>query len=528
MNVLVEGNHEEVEVKSRFSVLATARRGAVLASVVLCAMQASGQVTTIESLGAGGVPGNGWSQDAKFARGDEVIAFASNANNLVPGDTGGTDIFVRDRAANTIVRVSVRADGTQAPGTHWHPDITPDARFIVWSSDATSLAQPATVGRHIFLRDRDANGNGIFDEPGHVTVELISVSGDGTPGNGPSSMPVISGDGRFIAFQSDATNLANGDGNGAMDIFVRDRLSGKTTLVSRGLGDQSGAGLSNVPNISRDGAYIIFQSNAPDLVAGDTNATTDVFRYATATGAIETVSVTAEGASLAGGSVLGSEAVVGPCLSGDGRHIVFQSTASNAVSGDGNGQIDILAKDMTTGRVSLISMRANGEQTQFPSVSPTISVDGRFVVFGTQDPLIVPGDTNRRQDMFLRDRDDDNDGIFDEPSPIKIRRVSVGSDGIQPTLASYGGRICDDGRCVLFTTTAGNLVPGDTNGFPDVFHNSLLQFCPADWDRSDSVDGDDVIAYIVSWDDGDADLNGSGTTDGDDVILFFFYWDQGC
>jgi hypothetical protein len=71
-------------------------------------------------------------------------------------------------------------------------------------------------------------------------------------------------------------------------------------------------------------------------------------------------------------------------------------------------------------------------------------------------------------------------------------------------------------------------VPGDTNGFPDVFHNSLLQFCPADWDRSDSVDGDDVIAYIVSWDDGDADLNGSGTTDGDDVILFFFYWDQGC
>ena len=528
MNVLVEGNHEEVEVKSRFSVPATARRGAVLASVVLSATQASGQVTTIASLGAGGVPGNGWSQDAKFARGCDVIAFASNANNLVPGDTGGTDVFVRDRAANTTVRMSVRADGTQAPGTHWHPDITPDARFIVWSSDATSLVQPATVGRHIFLRDRDANGNGVFDEPGQVTVELISASSDGIPGNGPSSMPVISGDGRFIAFQSDAANLVSGDTNGATDIFVHDRLSSKTIMVSRGLTGQSGAGLSNVPNISRDGAYIIFQSNAPDLVSGDTNETTDVFRYSIASGGTETVSVNAQGAPLAGGSVLGSEAVVGPCLSGDGRHVVFQSTASNAVSGDGNGQIDILAKDMVTGRVSLISMRANGDQTQYPCVSPTISVDGRYVVFGTQDPLIVPGDTNRRQDMFLRDRDDDNDGVFDEPSHIKIRRVSVGSDGIQPTLASYGGRICDDGHSVLFTTTAGNLVPGDTNGFTDVFTSSWVHFCPADWNRSTSVDGDDLISFLAAWDNSDADLDESETTDGDDLILFFFHWDQGC
>lgn len=528
MNVLVEGNHEEVEVKSRFSVSATARGGAVLASVVLCATQASGQVTTIESLGAGGVPGNGWSQDAKFARGDDVIVFASNANNLVPGDTGGTDVFVRDRNANTITRVSVRADGTAAPGTHWHPDTTPDARFIVWSSDATSLVQPATVGRQIFLRDRDADGNGVFDEPGQVTVELISVSSDGVLGNGPSSMPVISGDGRFIAFQSDASNLAIDDTNGSMDIFVHDRLSTKTVLVSRGMSGQSGAGLSNVPNISRDGAYIIFQSNAPNLVPGDTNETTDVFRYSTGSGVMETVSVTAQGAPLAGGSVLGSEAVVGPCLSGDGRHIVFQCTASNAVSGDDNGQIDILAKDMVTGRVSLISMRADGEQTQYPCVSPTISVDGRYVVFGTQDPMIVPGDSNRRQDMFLRDRDDDNDGVFDEPSHIKIRRVSVGNEGIQPTLASYGGRICDGGHCVLFTTTAGNLVPGDTNGFTDVFASSWVQFCPADWNRSSSVDGDDLINFLAAWDSSEADLDESGTTDGDDMILFFFHWDQGC
>jgi Tol biopolymer transport system component len=492
--------------------------------VVLCATQASGQVTTIESLGAGGVPGNGWSQDARFARGDEVIVFASNANNLVPGDSGGTDVFVRDRAANTTSRMSVRADGTQATGAHWHPDITPDARFIVWSSDATSLVQPATVGRQIFLRDRDSDGNGVLDELGRVTVELISVSSDGVPGSGASSMPVISGDGRFIAFQSDAANLAGDDTNGAMDVFVRDRLSSKTIMVSRGLTGLSGAGLSNVPNISRDGAYIIFQSNAPNLVAGDTNETTDVFRYSVETGAMETVSVTAQGAPLAGGSVLGSEAVVGPCLSGDGRHIVFQSTASNAVSGDGNGQIDILAKDMVTGRVSLISMRASGDQTQYPCVSPTISVDGRYVVFGTQDPLVVPGDTNRRQDMFLRDRD----GVFDEPSHIKIRRVSVGNEGIQPTLASYGGRVCDDGHCVLFTTTAGNLVPGDTNGFTDVFASSWIQFCPADWNRSTSVDGDDLIEFLAAWDVADADLDESQTTDGDDLILFFFHWDQGC
>lgn len=514
---------------SEWSRPARAVGGTVLACVALCT-HASGQTTTIESLSQQGTPGNGWSQDARLSANGDVIVFASSANNLVPNDTGGTDIFLRARTNGTLQRVSTRADGTAAPGAHWHPDLSADARFIVFSSDSASLVSPPTTGRNIYLRDRDTDGNGTFDEPGTVSVELISVSSTGVRADADSSLPVISGDGRFIAFQSLATNLAPNDLNASTDVFLRDRAAGTTVRLSSTSAGASGAGLSNVANISRSGSHVIFQSNAPDLIDGDTNNTTDVFRYTIATGTLERVTESESGSQLTTGSVLGSEAIVGPCISADGRHIVFQSGATNVVPGDTNGQIDVFAKDMLTGHVERMSMRSDGSETQYPCVSPTITADGRRVIFATTDGSIVPGDSNRRQDLFLRDRDPDHDGVLDEPGAVSIRRVSLGNGGIQPTLASYGGRPCDDGNCVVFTTTAGNLVDGDTNGFTDVFFSEAPTepVCPADIDASGAVDGDDVLTFFVAWDFGDADVNVSGATDGDDLIYFFERWDLGC
>jgi Tol biopolymer transport system component len=497
----------------------------VAAGSMLCVSDSLAQHVSILSRSVTDTAGVGWSQDARVSADGNHIVFASSANNLVPNDTGGTDIFIRDRAAGTLKRMSIRADGTQSIGAHWHPDLSPDGRFIVFSSDATGLVTPSTTGRHIYLRDRDTDVDGIFDEPGAVSLELISVSGSGQRATGECGLPSVSADGRYIAFQSVASNLVAGDNNGVMDVFVRDRVNGTTVRVSSA-GGVAGNGASSVPNISGNGHYVLFHTNADNLVSGDTNQTTDVMRYNVRQGTIERVSVSSTGAQLTTGSVLGSEAIVGPCISADGRHVVFQ-TSSAVIPGDTNGQIDVYARDMDANTFTRISRRADGSQTAYPCISGTMSSDARFVMFSTSDFLVVDNDTNNRQDIFMQDRDADENGVFDEVGGVSIKRVSVGNRGVQTSLASYGGRIVDGGVEVIFTTTAGNLVPGDTNGFPDVFGVNF-GFCPADYDFSGFVDGDDVIAFFSDWSAGFADLDLSGSTDGDDVIAFMTRWDSGC
>lgn len=486
---------------------------------------ASAQQVSILSRSVTDTAGVGWSQDARATADGHQVVFASNANNLVLNDTGGTDIFVRDRFNATLKRMSVRADGSQAIGAHWHPDISSDGRYIVFSSDSTSLVTPSTTGRQIYLRDRDTDADGIFDEPGAVAVELISVSSSGVRAVGDSGLPCVSANGRYVTFQSLSANLVAGDSNGVMDVFLRDRWSGTTVRVSS-TGASAGNAASNVPNISRNGEYVVFQSNASNLIAGDTNQTTDVFRYAVNGGMLERISVSSSGTQLSAGSVLGSEAIVGPCISADGRQIIFQ-TSSAAIAGDTNGQIDIYVRDMKLLSTVRVSSRANGSQTVYPCISGTMSSDARFVLFSTTDNLVIANDTNNRQDIFMHDRDLDGDGIFDEPGETSIRRVSVGSRGVQTSLASYGGRIIDGGTEVIFATTAGNLVQGDNNGFPDVFRVDF-DFCSGDYDFSGVVDGDDVIAFFSDWSAGFGDIDLSGATDGDDVIYFMTHWDAGC
>lgn len=483
------------------------------------------QQVSILSRSVSNTAGVGWSQDARVTADGDQVVFASNANNLVLNDTGGTDIFVRNRVDGTLKRMSVRADGSQAIGAHWHPDISPDGRFIVFSSDSTSLVTPSTTGRHIYLRDRDTDADGIFDEAGAVSVELVSVSSAGVRAVGDSGLPCVSANGRYVAFQSLSANLVAGDSNGVMDVFLRDRLNGTTVRLSSS-GAVAGNAASNIPNISRNGEFVVFQSNASNLIIDDTNQTTDVFRYSVNTGVLDRVSVSSSGTQLSTGSVLGSEAIVGPCISADGRHIVFQ-TSSVATPGDTNGQIDVHVRDTKAMSTVRVSSRANGSQTVYPCISGTMSSDARFVLFSTTDNLVIANDTNNRQDIFMHDRDSDGNGVFDEPGNTSVRRMSVGNRGVQTSLASYGGRIVDGGTEVIFTTTAGNLVQGDNNGFPDVFRVDF-DFCPADYDFSGLVDGDDVITFFSDWSAGSGDIDLSGATDGDDVILFMTYWDAGC
>ncbi|MDI1290108.1 MAG: hypothetical protein PSX37_09210 [bacterium] len=264
------------------------------------------------------------------------------------------------------------------------------------------------------------------------------------------------------------------------------------------------------------------------MVPGDTNGTSDVFRYNVANGTIERVSVAWDGSQLTASSVLSTDATVGPCVSQNGQHIVFQTISNNMVGGDTNSAVDVFARDMVAARLTRMSVNSDGGEIAGISQSGTISGTGRFVIFTSAMAGIVPGDLNRRTDVFVRDRDVDGNGVFDEPGTFTIRRASVMTDGAEGNNSSFGGRICDDGSCVAFASAA-SLANNDQNGFPDVYFTELPSGgCPSDWNRNQGVDSDDVTSFFGDWEIGEADIDLSGATDSDDVMVFFNYWDSGC
>ena len=191
------------------------------------------------------------------------MAFASDATNLVTDDTNGfSDIYVVNVLTGTLARVSVphKANqgtlGTQANGGSFKPSISASGRYIAFESTATNLVSGGTAAgvTHVYLYDRDADGNGTFDETGNTATStvLISQSSGGTQGNGNSIQAAVSGDGGYVAFASDATNLIGADANGVRDIFLRDVAGGTTILVSRSTGGTQGDGASRAPSINRN------------------------------------------------------------------------------------------------------------------------------------------------------------------------------------------------------------------------------------------------------------------------------------
>ncbi len=290
-------------------------------------------------------------------------------------------------------------------------------------------------------------------QPG--TTTRVSVGTAGLQGNGRSEGASISADGRYVAFQSSASNLIPVDTNGATDIFVRDRLTGETSCVSvTSLGNQ-GNDVSYFPSISGDGRFVAFQSYATNLIPGDTNGFDDIFVHDRATGETTNVSVSSSGEQ-------GNNASVGAAISLDGRYVVFKSHASNLVPGHTNGAWDIFVHDRQTGETSRVSVSSSGDQGDNGSEWPSISADGRYIAFDSYASNLVPDDTNGHVDTFVRDR-----------QTGETSRVSVSSAGQQGNPVqgsdSEGTSISADGRYVAFVSYAAELVPGDSNGFVDVF-----------------------------------------------------------
>jgi Tol biopolymer transport system component len=289
--------------------------------------------TTRVSVGPGGIEGDGNSRRAAISADGRWIAFESWASNLVASDTNGvSDVFVHDRYTTTTTRVSVGPRGAQGNSGSTHPAISADSRWVAFASFATNLVADDAPPGDVYLHDRYSR-----------TTTKVSVGLGGAAANGESDLPAISADGRWVAFQSTASNLVANDTHGT-DVFVHDRDTGTTTRVSVGLMGAQGNNVSEEAAISADGRWVAFQSWASNLVAGDTNETSDVFVYDRETGTTTRVSAAPGGAQGNGGSTL-------PTVSADGRSVAFGSIASNltADADDTNGMYDVFVHDRGNG-----------------------------------------------------------------------------------------------------------------------------------------------------------------------------------
>jgi len=284
-----------------------------------------------------------------------------------------------------------------------------------------------------------------------ASTELASMASDTTQADNDSSRPWVSGDGRYVAFHSLASNLVAGDTNGEYDVFVHDRTSGQTARVSVASDGTQGNGGSYLPAISADGRWIAFYSLANNLVVGDDNNDYDVFVHDRTTGQTARVSVASDGAQASDDSSR-------PSVSGDGRYVAFESLAANLVPADTNRCADVFMHDLVTGQTTRVSLASDGTQANADSGSPSLSQDGQHVTFHSGAANLVAGDTNGWQDVFVRDR-----------LSGKTTRVSVASDGTQANGWCGSPSLSGDGRYVAFYSLATNLVAGDTNGSPDVF-----------------------------------------------------------
>ena len=286
-------------------------------------------VTERVSVDSSGVEGNGGSLGSSISADGRIVAFCSDASNLVAGDHGGiVDAFVHDRATGVTERVSVDSSGAEGDRESSGPLLRADGRIVTFASWASNLVAGDTNGcADAFVHDR---ATGITER---VSVDSSGV--EANDGSGPSS---ISADGQIVALWSFASNLVSGDKNWCLDVFVHDRSTGITERVSVDSSGSEGNATSWAGSISADGQVVAFGSQASNLVAGDTSMTEDVFVHDRVTGITERVSVDSSGAE-------GNDYSDTASISADGQVVAFMSNASNLVAGDTNRMVDVFVHE---------------------------------------------------------------------------------------------------------------------------------------------------------------------------------------
>jgi Tol biopolymer transport system component len=348
-------------------------------------------------------------------------------------------------SAQITHRASLDSSNGEGDGASRETVISPRGKLVVFSSDATDLVSKDGNGvSDVFVRDPEAG-----------TTERVSVDSSGVEGGAASvlhSSQCISGDGRFVVFVSSAANLVAFDSNNKSDVFLHDRRSGNTKRVSVDSAGAQANGDSDAPAISVDGRFVAFQSDATNLVAGDTNGASDVFVRDLQNGTTERVSVDSAGVGANHGSFH-------PAISSDGAFVAFDSVATNLDAADAtNTHPDVYLRDRSAGTTVLLSVEAGGVVGDGASTRPSVSADASFVAFESIATNLVKGDKNGSSDVFVLDR---GAGV--------LVRVSVDSALTEGNGDSRGAVLSGGGGIVAFSSDATNLVAGDTNGGTDAF-----------------------------------------------------------
>lgn len=319
--------------------------------------------------------GGGASSDPSISSDGRLVAFVSLSSNLVTG-VSGHQIYVRDRQTGQTTVVSKSSAGVTGGGTSNAPAISADGRFVAFVSTSGNLV-PSVSGTQIYVHDRQT-----------AQTTLISQDNSAVPGNGVSATPAISADGRFVAFASLSTNLGAAGGN--QQIYIHDRLTGangNTSLISKDSGATAGNGNSSTPSVSGDGRYVAFVSGATNLVAGFSGQ--QIYVHDRNTGANGTNSLTSRDNS--GTPNAGNQSSSAPSISSDGRYVAFTSLATNLETGVSGQQIYLHDRNGPT--TSLVSRDNTGSLVEGngSSDTPFINNNGEFVAFDSQASNLVTG-----------------------------------------------------------------------------------------------------------------------------------------
>jgi Tol biopolymer transport system component len=415
----------------------------VFLRLVPCASSDEPPATERVSVATSGVQAAGESLAPAISADGRRVAFVSWASNLVAGDTNAVgDLFLRDRVSGTTACISVASSGVPANGESYEPAISADGGWVAFVSDASNLV----------AGDTNQVGDVFVHQLSSGSTVRASVASNGGEADAASNAPVLSGDGRFVAFHSSASNLVVNDTNKQSDVFVRDLQTGTTERVSVSASGAQADGMSESASISESGRFVAFASTAPNLVSpADENRVWDVFVRDRDMGSVIRASVPSSGCEGNGHSVA-------PSISADGSSIAFESEATNLVAGDTNGRADVFVRDLGAGTTTRVSVNSSGAQGNGRSTHPSISADGRYVAYLSAASNLVAGDTNGAPDVFLFDRTNGS-----------IARVSLGSLDVQGNKASTWSVLSRDGRFVAFPSASTQLVDGDSNAAMDVF-----------------------------------------------------------
>jgi tricorn protease-like protein len=379
---------------------------------------------------------------AAISANGNVAVFQSTSKSIVSGDTSGIGhVYARDLTTGTLERISTNGSGKPGDKQSFGATVSADGRYVAFSSGASNLVRTDTNEKQdVFIKDR---------KTGEIT--RISKANSGIQANQDCRDAVISPDGKFVVFISASTTLVEEDNNKSADVFlydVKSRFIRRVSVTSDGQEADHGSG---EPAISADGRFVAFYTHARNLDARDTNNTPDIYVHDTTNGRTEMVSV-------ASNAMIGNRNSHRPSISDDGRFVVFESWASNLVSGDTNRVPDVFLRDRKDKKTVCISLTAEGKPGNDDSRDPRIAGDGRTVVYASYATNLVPGDTNNLPDIF----------VFDRKSR-KTERVNLSYKGEQANNRSGEGFLSGDGRMVVFTSKATNLIEKDDNKSLDIF-----------------------------------------------------------